>query len=305
MSLNEYRELALSEMIEFSGEPFDVSEWIQQARDAVSSKPAFEALREFTNLHRVDVKRLRGDTLERLTRTTFRNLVSSVVMSRDGRVIAKIPSILGQVPTSDDEVVIRAEMNNHYMTIVNIVAQALILPALEILVLEHRFTNYELVQLVRRSPVVPVGRQLLYSKALSFGFGGDFGSAVHLLVPQIEHLVRTHLKSRGVNTIHLTPGGIESEKGLSALVYLPECSEIFGDDVTYELQALFCDPTGPNLRNDVAHGLVSDVEAGALWAVYAWWFGLRIVLDHLRDPVHAGPCHGRQRVNGDTCGEEG
>ena len=95
ISLSEYHEMALSQMIEFSGEPLDVSECIQQARDAVSGKPTFEALREFTNLHRIDVKRLREDTLERLTRTTFRNLVSSVVMSRDGRVIAKIPSISG------------------------------------------------------------------------------------------------------------------------------------------------------------------------------------------------------------------
>ena len=174
VSLSEYGELAQSQMIEIGGTPFDVSDWIQQAREAVSDKSINEALRKFTNLYRISVESLREEALASLRKTTFRNLVSSVVLSRDGRVVCKVPSITGQVPTDEDEVVVRVEMNRYYTTIVNVVAQALILPALEILTLEHRLTSNDFVQLARQSPVVPIGRQRLYGNALSFGFKRRF-----------------------------------------------------------------------------------------------------------------------------------
>ena len=53
----------------------------------------------------------------------------------------------------------------------------------------------------------------------------------------------------------------------------------FGEDLTYEIKALFCDPMGPNLRNNVAHGLLNDQQANSVEAVYAWWLGLQLVFN--------------------------
>ncbi len=287
LRLNEYGQRAQDEMNTFSAPPIDVSESIGQARAAVSGKPAHEALRAFANLHKTSVKKLRESAIESLSRSTLWALVHKVVSSHDGRVIARTPGIKGATPSEEDEAAIRAEMNHpHYGTLVSVAVQALILPAAEVLTLEHHLRTADFIELARRSPIVPVGREVLFGKALAQGFNRDFGTSIHLLAPQIEHMVRFHLKSAGVSTAHLDQDGIETENGLNALIDLPEALGIFGEDLTYEIRALFCDQVGPNLRNNIAHGLLNDQEAQSVDAVYAWWLGLKLVFNTFWNSLH-------------------
>ena len=195
-------------------------------------------------------------------------------------MIARTPGISGSIPAESDEAEIRAQMVCwHYQPLVSIVVQALILPALDVLTMEHPFRTASFIELARRSPIVPLGREGLFGKALAYGFDRDFATSLHLLSPQIEHMVRYHLKSAGVSTTHLDQEGIETENGLSTLIELPETLEIFGEDLTFEIRALFCDQLGPNLRNNIAHGLLDDQQSVTVDAVYAWWLGLKLVFN--------------------------
>jgi hypothetical protein len=54
---------------------------------------------------------------------------------------------------------------------------------------------------------------------------------------------------------------------------------VFGDDLTFEIKALFCDSLGANLRNELAHGLVDHNACNSLHGVYAWWLTLRLVFN--------------------------
>src|SRR5262249_19785952 len=151
-----------------------------------------------------------------------------------------------------------------------------LLPALEAFSLEHRVREADVEHMVRKSPIVPAGRASLIAKGLFAGFERDLVSAIHLLIPQVEHLVRWHLKAAGVKTTTLSLDGIETENGLSTLVNLSEVSTIFGEDLAFEFKALFCDPVGPNLRNEVAHGLRDASNCQTIQTFYAWWLVLRI-----------------------------
>ena len=280
LRLNDYGQRAHDEMGTITSPPIDLSDSVEQARNAVSGKPPHEALRAFANLHGVSAKELRESAIESLSRSPIMASISKVVSSHDGRVISKTPGIKGTTPSEEDEEAIRAEMNHtHYSMLVGVAVQALILPALDVLTLEHRLRTADFIELARRSPIVPIGREVLFGKALAEGFNRDFATSIHLLVPQIEHMVRFHLKSAGVPTAHLDQNGIENENGLSTLIELPECSTVFGDDLTYEIRALFCDQVGPNLRNNVAHGLLNDQEVQSIDAIYAWWLGLKLVFN--------------------------
>ena len=126
---------------------------------------------------------------------------------------------------------------------------------------------------------MPIGREVLFGRALAHGFNRDFATSIHLLAPQIEHMVRVSLEIAGVSTSHFDKDGIETENGLSALIDLPQTITRFGKDVTYEIKALFCDQMGPNLRNNIAHGLLDDQQANSVEAVYAWWLGLQLVFN--------------------------
>jgi Domain of unknown function (DUF4209) len=117
-------------------------------------------------------------------------------------------------------------------------------------------------------------------KGFFFGFEFDFVSALYLLVPQVEHLVRWHLKKADVITTVLNTDGIENEIGLSALIEKPEVQTIFGDNLHFELKALFCSAYGFNLRNEVAHGLLNFERSASERSVVCWAFCFRIVMNY-------------------------
>ena len=58
---------------------------------------------------------------------------------------------------------------------------------------------------------------------------------------------------------------------------LSETEKIFGENLSFEIKALLCDLSGPNLRNYLAHGLLDDQACQSAYAIYAWWFGLKLV----------------------------
>jgi hypothetical protein len=59
---------------------------------------------------------------------------------------------------------------------------------------------------------------------------------------------------------------------------MQEAVAVFGQDKLFELKALFANSIGPNLRNEVAHGLLTDNAAYSASPVYAWWMLLRMVI---------------------------
>lgn len=271
----------LDEMGVIKSPGMDISELVENARNAVRGKEVVEALKAFVSLHHgAKAKELRDNALESMRQHPLQALFGASIMSRDGRVIAKKPSMgLGSTLTDDDEVAIRFQMIRDYEILISIVVQGDILPALEVLLQEHRLLTDDFVALAGQSPIVPNGREGLFGRALFAGYDRNFVVALHLLVPQVEHMVRSHLKQAGAKTTNLDTQGIENEIGLSALMDLPEAEKIFGEDLAFEIKALFCDAFGPNLRNELAHGLMDEAACQSIYAVYAWWLGLRLVFN--------------------------
>ena len=256
----------------------DISEFRAEAQKAVAGLEPMDALLALVQDvgDSPDVPKLRASVEESL-QGSFRGLFESVFLAGDGRVIARQPAAGFAATATGDDANIRFEMVRGYMIHVGLVAQAEVLPALEVIHLEHGLSEIDFIQIARDSPVVPNSRAVMVGKALYAGYVQDFGTAVYLLAPQIEHIVRMHFKSQGISTTHLK-GGIENEVGLSSLLEKEEAKQYLAEDLKFELEALFCDATGPNFRNKVAHGLVADYAAYGPEAVYAWWFAMRLIL---------------------------
>ena len=278
--LNEAGEKSLEEMGVIRTPDQDIRQIVENARNAVRGKGLEEALKAFVNLSRTNAKELREKTINNLEPFIAHRLFSTTFMSRDGRVTAKMPSMSSSsIPSDDDEGVIYSKMVENYCIHVRLAVQGFILPAQEVLLLEHRLREADFINLAGQSPIVPIGRELLFGKALFAGYDRDFVTALHILVPQIEHMVRYHLKQAGVQTTNIDSNGIENENGLSSLMDFPQTKEIFGEDLSFEIRALFCVPFGPNLRNNLAHGLLDDRSCYSLDTIYAWWLGLKLVFN--------------------------
>lgn len=295
--LNDSGERAVGEMGLIQTPGVDITQLIENARRSVTGKSAQHALFAFANLHRgANAEELRNNALERIRQYPLQSLFAATVMSRDGRVIAKRPAMsLGSELTADDEIAIRAEMIRDYGMLVSIVVQGDIWPALEVLLLEHRLREVDFIALARNSPIVPKDRAGLFGKALFAGYERDFVTALHLLIPQIEHLVRVHLKQAGAKTTNIDKNGIQNENGMSTLLELSEAVQVFGKDLAFELNSLFCDAFGPNLRNELAHGLLDEDGCNTPFAIYAWWLALRLTFNTWWNS--ANPAAGQQNVN--------
>lgn len=276
--MTEIGEKAIEEMRLIATPPIDISDITSASMSAVRGKEVIEAFTTFVNFYPgIAKKKVQEAAEEMLKESIVQSLFAGTQMSRDGRVIGKTPASSGS--TSGEA--LWAEMVRQHGRELRFLVHGCIWPALEILRLEHRVTEEAFVTLAANSPIVPPGRVDLFGKALFAGFNNDFVTALHVLVPQIENLVRWHLKSRGIKTTNLDTNGIENENGLSTLAELPEMEQVFGEDFTFEVRALFCDPFGPNLRNEVAHGLLTSDSSQSEYSIYAWWFALRIIFRSL------------------------
>lgn len=281
MKLSESGQKSLEEMSLISSPAMDIKELIEQSQDAIRNKTMLDALATFANIyHGARVNKLKEFSEKILREHPLQSLMSSTHMSRDGRVIARRPGMgFGDVESDEYKSTIWAEMVKHYTMELGIVVQGFILPAMGILSLEHRLSERDFVALANESPVVPKDRARIFGKGLFAGYDGDFISAIHILTPQIENMVRYHLKANGVKTTNIDAKGIENENGLSALVELTETEKIFGKNLSFELRALFCDALGPNLRNEIAHGLLDETHCQSTHVIYAWWFAFKLVFN--------------------------
>ena len=284
--LNESGEKSLGEMGVIRSRGVDIGQIVEDARNSVKGKALDKALEAFVNeLEGENFGRLRESTIKQIRSYPVQALFSATVMKRDGRVIAKRPAVNLSTTLSDEdeaqynEEVVRSKMVENYRIHVDLAVRGYIWPVLEVLHMEHRLREADFVDIARQSPIVPIGREVLFDKALYAGYDRDYVTALHILIPQIENMVRYHLKQAGVNTTNLDSNGIENEIGLNSLMDLSETQEMFGEDLSFEIEALFCDAIGPNLRNELAHGLLDERACESTAAIYAWWFGLKLVLN--------------------------
>ncbi|HKO90393.1 MAG TPA: DUF4209 domain-containing protein, partial [Polyangiaceae bacterium] len=275
----------LDEMSEFTSPSIDITEHAAQARDAVTGKSAIEALTNFADIARgASVSSIRASSEELLRQYPLESMLSTTHFARDGRVVAKheggCPDSSSDNVDSVDSVdsVLWAKMVEQYKLRIEIVVKASIWPALEVLSFEHRLRESDFMAISRHSPVIPPGRELLFGKGIFEGYDHDFVGALHILIPQMEHMVRWHLQQANVRTKNVDQAGVENEIGLSALLDLPEAKAVFPEDLLFEFKALFSDRFGPNLRNELAHGLLDDRACKSSYGVYAWWLALRITL---------------------------
>lgn len=267
--------LITDELKLISTEQMNISELQEQSINHVKDKQTtFESLLYFSGVSSCNFGSIWKSTENNINNSPISSLFGATSVSVDGRKISSIPPLDGK---NRDEVILKNAIKNFGIHM-HLVVEGCILPALEQIQQEHLFPKEFLIQLCKFSSIVPEKREVLVANALYQGFEWDFRSAIHLLAPQVENMVRQLLKQNGLVTTHTDPNGIENEMGLSSLVSIVGAREILGDDLWFELQAVFTDSLSANLRNEVGHGLLDDDTSNSLYSVYAWWMILRLVV---------------------------
>jgi hypothetical protein len=285
--LDDTREATLEAMVTITGESIDLTQPVAHAEAAVSGKGRFEALSRLAVI--APLLDLDDALAEAEARQdgTLAGLFPRATFTGDRR---KVAASSGR----EHPGYLWTEVVRSFRQRVELATVGLILPAKDRLMDEHHYPVDYLASLCLESPLVPPNRSNLWARGLSHGFNDDFPSAASVLVPQLEQMVRFRLKQFRLNTMVVDEDGVETEKGLGALLVQDGAAELFGGGLVSELRALLVEKEGANLRNEIAHGLFNDLSSLSFSTVYAWWLALRVVVVPL---WHARQAHDSSDVD--------
>lgn len=269
--LLDLQRVAVTQLKKISTDSFDISELVNSATSAVRNMAFNEAVLTFCQLHKpAAIDKLKRDVHDQGRIAVFGSLFSSEVMDSRGRVVARAP---GLKPGTDDlkDDGLRWRMFRHARMMRGLVVQAFLNPARQEIVCSGQPDRHDILALIQHSPWIPPGHHESVVRGLMAGFQWDMLVAAHIIPSQMEALIRHVVEMSGGTTSMLVPGGVQPERPLSALLETAEAKAAFGEDQVFELQDLLVDPLGTNLRNEVAHGILTDEGFFGTEVMYAWW----------------------------------
>ncbi|EGJ30651.1 MULTISPECIES: DUF4209 domain-containing protein [Moorena] len=274
--LLQYQEESRNEMMTISHK-MDISKVVEEAINSVKGKDFKEALFALSVLAvPTNVSKLRQQVQQDAHNSLGIHLVPINIINEMGKTVAIQPA---SVLSSDPEEAERA--TNFYMCqkaieYYHLQAQAYIEPARYQINLEHCVRLNDILFIVRHSPFIPPQREYLFAKGLYAGLTGDFFTSTHILIPQIENSIRYIMWQRGIITSKLKDKGIQDEFSLSKTLAHSKITSIFDETMLFELKCLLVEHAGSNLRNRMAHGLISDGDFMSPLMSYVWCLTLRL-----------------------------
>lgn len=276
--LLEYQEQSVKEMKSVSVD-VDVSQFIEKARALVAGKSLQDAIVVLVRLvSSPSVVRLKKQAQKNQQTFIASNLFSTLAINAKGRVIDRKPGAVSFEEEAKEKALNASmfqEAEHHRLLHVH----GYIDPARLQINLEHYIRIDDIMPFVANSPLIPRGREIIYARGFYAGLvEGDFLVATHFLIPQLESSLRYVLEQHGIITSGLDDEGIQEEYGLNKLLDHPKLTEIFGEDVIFDLKGLLVERWGANLRHSMAHGLMNYDSFFSTEAVYLWWLILRLTI---------------------------
>ena len=275
--LLEYQRRGTGQMGRVSAET-PIDDLRASAINAVTKKPRSEAIRALALIDDPSyLGFLRQYLQQEMEEFPLLHILPWIQQDASGRTTDFAPSSLSD-SSKDREASARSHLLRNASQMRSLMVQASIEPARLQILQEHSVCVQDFAPFVANNPFVPEGRETAYTRGLHAGLEGDFLVATQLLIPQLENSVRYVLEHRGAITSGLKSKGIQDVDLLGTLLRRPEVEEVFGEDITFDLQGLLTERFGDNLRNRVAHGLMNDEDFLRTDAIYLWWLSLHLLV---------------------------
>ena len=128
--------------------------------------------------------------------------------------------------------------------------------------------------LVKDNPIIPDGRERIFQSGLYMFLNGDYYEALHILAPQVENLFRNIAREVGGLTVTLEKDGSSMEKVLSSILSMPELVDCYDNDILFTFRGLLNEQAGANIRNEIAHGIISEYACSTGVCLY---FGVAVI----------------------------
>jgi hypothetical protein len=201
-----------------------------------------------------DVGALKEEAIEIARRTPLSSIFSSSYADFEGKEVARGPMLdLGGEPSEDwfKEHIIHNQAPVRHATMFGELE-----PARRTVLANFAVQERHFVPIATFSPFVPPSHRHIFALGFARLWQGDYVTAGHLLIPQLENAIRHVLSMAGRDSSKIEEDGIQGDRALSMLmtVMQDDLHAIFGEAAVWEIDALFNFRPGPAIRHEFAHG---------------------------------------------------
>jgi hypothetical protein len=128
--------------------------------------------------------------------------------------------------------------------------------AIESLVKKNDLNAQNMLSFLRSSGVYQEEQLKMISIGLERYFKGDYVSSIHVLIPRLEAILRQILGRLGEPMTTFKEDSVQ-ERTLDDILRVSKMEKFLGENIWYYLKVFLVDKIGDNLRNDMAHGLLT------------------------------------------------
>ena len=226
-----------------------------------------ETIIQYSRLSAFDnIEKIKNQLEEEHKKFIFLSLGNSMVMNQEGRFINSLP------PLDLDDFENNSELLENHM--IRFASEQRNLNAIPLKIAYKYFEKFDTFEeedlnfLVDGNPIVPVGRNTIIKEGLYLGLTGKLYAAMHILLPQTEHLIRNLVRMCGDTITYLKDDDTEEYKPLSQLLKSSKLYECYDKNIIFTFKSFLDSPYGENLRNLNAHGVLEPSNNGDLKAMY-------------------------------------
>jgi hypothetical protein len=235
------------------------------------------ALRAFALLDKSrDPEQLRAEALEAARTSPLMATTPFTYVDGEGRTVTRSP---GAPPDGEPDDVWLTHMIDRSESIRRQCAVAAYIdPARMAIQANFGLEPRHFEAIVGFSAFVPEGSKPIVALGFARFFQGEFISAAHLLILQLEPCLRQILKLNGADPTKRSDGSTEQDLSLNNIYarFRPALEKILTPALAWEIDRLFNTRPGPALRHEVAHGQLGGSDCYHPNVYYASWLIYRL-----------------------------
>ncbi|MBR1685327.1 MAG: hypothetical protein IJ708_09320, partial [Clostridia bacterium] len=235
--LEEAQSRIVDEMQVIQTDPINISSTVEEVRASIrKTNSVKQAIIIFGDLVHISNKE---ELLKHVcNRGILANMFSSTRIDNRGRQIYSLPPLpLNEHINSDDDRV-QLYMWDMARSLQELYADIVLKYALSELNAQYQYDESDLDFLVNKNAVIPEGREDIIRKGIYFGLKGDLYLALHVLMPQMENIIRYIVELCDGKTFYIKPDGNVDNVLLGSLLDSPEINDCYDADILFCLKGL-------------------------------------------------------------------
>lgn len=254
----------------------------QNFKDVDDKWFALRTMIHFANFTRCDFDALNLEVKCYIQESKYTQFCCFTATDQNGIVSNRHSGINLEIPLQEQDV-FKYNLAFYYVniTIGEIVVNNII-PALQAILEKFDYPEDELISMLEQKTKVPSELRYAFAHGASLALKQDIFAAIHILVPAFEAYIRQIcIKNKwAISCFQKAKDGMTEDEPVSLknLINNPGFAEKYGEPVKFQIESIFCDKAGGNLRNNIAHGAFFPDEKNLRTAFFAISFILDFVL---------------------------